>query len=86
MARTDRKAVLEEKIKKAQQKVVRTKAAHQAAVDELQKLLDKQTALRTEELVKAVENSSKSYEEILRFITADDAENEVRRSMERAIA
>jgi len=76
MARTVAKAALEEKIEKAQQKVIRTKAAHQAAVDELQKLLDKQTALRTEELVKAVANSSKSYEEIMRFITADSAGNE----------
>jgi len=51
--------------------VIRTKAAYDEAVDELQKLLDKQTALQTEELMKAIANSGKPYEEILRFIKGD---------------
>lgn len=71
MARTIGMESLKQKIGKAQDKVVRTKAAYDEAVDELQKLLDKQTALQTEELVKAIANSSKSYEEILRFISED---------------
>ena len=60
---------MEEKIEKAQQKVIRTKAAYDNAVDELQVLLDKQTALQTQELIKAVANSDKSCKEILQFIT-----------------
>lgn len=75
MARTIGMESLKQKIEKAQDKVVRTKAAYDEAVDELQKLLDKQTALQTEELVKAIANSSKSYEEILRFIK-DNPEGE----------
>lgn len=69
MARTVGLESLEEKIEKAQQKVIKTKAAYDNAVDELQVLLDKQTALQTQELIKAVANSDKSYKEILQFIT-----------------
>lgn len=72
MARTVGMEALEDKIEKAQQKVVRTKAAYDNAVDELQALLDKQTALQTKELIKAVANSDKSYQEILNFITGKE--------------
>jgi predicted patatin/cPLA2 family phospholipase len=71
--RKSSKEALEEKIEAAKERVIRTKAAHEAAVDALQKLLDKQTAMRSEEIARAITNSSKSYEEILRFITEDDA-------------
>ena len=40
------------------------------AVRELQILLDKRNALRADEIMKAIANSSRSYEEILEFITA----------------
>ena len=69
MARTMGKESLEQKIEKAQQRVIRTKAAYDEAVDDLQKLLDKQTALRKDELMKAIEYSGKTYDKILRFIT-----------------
>lgn len=60
---------LEQQIEKAQEKVMRTKAAYDDAVEVLQKLLDKRDALRKDELWEAVINSGKSYEEILRIIT-----------------
>ncbi len=53
---------------KAQEKVVRTAAAHEKAVDELQILLDKRDAKRKEEVWEAIINSPKSYEEILKMI------------------
>ena len=59
---------LEEKIEKAQQKVIRAEIAYETAVDALQVLLDKQDALRTQELMKAIANSNKSYQEILEFV------------------
>lgn len=62
---------LEQKIEKAQEKVIRTKEAHEKAVDELQELLDKQMAFRAEEIMKAITNSSKTYDEILKFINAE---------------
>ena len=62
MAKTMGKDSLEQKIEKAQQRVIRTKAAYDEAVDDLQKLLDKQTAFRKDELMKAIENSGKTYD------------------------
>ena len=60
--------VLEQKIEKAKAKVIRSKTAYDNAVDELQTLLDKQTALRADKIMKAIVNSDKTYDEILRFI------------------
>ena len=59
---------LEQKILKAQEKVARTAAAHEKAVDELQILLDKRDAKRKVEVWEAIINSSRSYEEILGMI------------------
>ncbi len=62
---------LEQKILKAQEKVARTAAAHEKAVDELQKLLDKRDAKRKDEVWDAIVNSSRSYEEILDMIKGE---------------
>ncbi len=62
---------LEQKIEKAQEKVIRTKAAYEKAVDELQELLDKQMAFQADEIMEAITNSSKTYDEILKFINAE---------------
>jgi hypothetical protein len=61
-------ATMEEQIEKAQEKVIKTKAAYDAAVESLQKLLDKRDAQRKDELWNAIIKSSKSYEEILRYV------------------
>ena len=62
---------MEQQIEKAQAKVIKTKAAYDKAVDELQKLLDKRDAIRKDELWAAIIKSQKSYEEIMHFISAD---------------
>ena len=62
---------LEQKILKAQEKVARTAAAHEKAVDELQILLDKRDAKRKIEVWEAIINSSRSYEEILGMIRSE---------------
>lgn len=74
MARTVGMEALEQKIEKAQERVIRTKAAYDEAVDDLQKLLDKKTALEEQEIMKAVANSNKSYAEIIRFLTEAETE------------
>ena len=61
-------ATMEEQIQKAQEKVIKTKAAYDTAVESLQKLLDKRDAQRKDELWNAIIKSSKSYEEILRYV------------------
>ena len=43
-------ATMEEQIQKAQEKVIKTKAAYDTAVESLQKLLDKRDAQRKDEL------------------------------------
>jgi len=74
MARTVGMEALEQKIEKAQERVIRTKAAYDEAVDDLQKLLDKKTALEEQEIIKAVASSNKSYAEIIRFLTEAETE------------
>ena len=74
MSRTIGIESLEQKIKKAQEQVIRAKAVYDEKVDELQKLLDKRSALQQQEIIKAIANSSKSYEEIMRFITESEEE------------
>lgn len=59
---------IEQQIEKAQEKVSKTKAAYDKAVDHLQKLLDKRDAQRKEELWLAVINSTRSYDEIINLI------------------
>lgn len=56
---------IEQQIEKAQEKVIKTKASYDAAVDALQRLLDKRDAKRKDELWDAIVKSNKSYEEIL---------------------
>ena len=43
---------------------------------ELKELLDKQKALQSEELMKAIADSSRSYEDILRYIKGESSEDE----------
>lgn len=69
-------ATIDQQIEKAQEKVIKTKQAYDAATDALQKLLDKRDARRKDELWSAMLKSEKSYEEILGFISADAAEQE----------
>jgi len=70
MARTRKSGqeTLDQKIELAKQKVIKTKAAHEKAVDELQVLLDKKKALQTQDLMKAISESDRSFEEIMQFI------------------
>ena len=81
MARGRKRAVvsatMEEQIQKAQEKVIKTKAAYDAAVGSLQKLLDKRDAQRKDELWDAIIKSSKTYEEILQYVVegSDECEN-----------
>lgn len=62
---------LEQQIEKAKEKVIKNKAAYDASVEALQKLLDKRDAQRKDDLWNAIIKSQKSYDEIMSFITAD---------------
>lgn len=71
MARTRKTITLYEKIEKAQDAVEKTKARYDAAVRELKALLEKKDAQRKQELLKAAENSLRSFDEIMAFLTGD---------------
>ena len=72
MAGTRKTITLDEKIEKAQEAVEKTKARYDAAVKELRILLEKKDAQRKQELLKAVENSPKSFDEIMEFLKAEE--------------
>lgn len=61
-------ATMEEQIQRAQEKVIKTKAAYDTAVESLQKLLDKRDAQRKDELWDAIIKSNKTYEDILQYV------------------
>ncbi len=63
--------LLEVKIEQAEERVTKTRAAHNAAIDELKKLLDEKKALQSKELANAIGKSKRSYSEILAFIKSD---------------
>ncbi len=71
MAGTRRTIPLDEKIEKAQAAVFQAKDRYDTAGEELNKLQKKKLELQRQELLKAVEESSKSYEEIMAFLTGN---------------
>ncbi len=77
MARMTSMEALEAKIEKAQAQVSKTKKQYDAAVAALSDLLDKRDALRRDELVKAIMKSDRTYEEVLAFLGAGTAGEEV---------
>ena len=71
MARTRRTITLDEKIEKAQEVVFQTKDKYDVAVEELNKLLQKKQELQRKELLKAIETSPRSYDEIIKFLAGE---------------
>ena len=71
-----KKENLEAKIKKAEERVVRTGETYNAACEELKNLRDKMTAFESEVLVEAFMKSNKTLEEAIAFFESDmkDAE------------
>jgi hypothetical protein len=62
---------LEEKISKAQDKLVATKKAYDSAAQELRVLLEKRDAIRKDELYNKLVNSKWSYEQVIKLISSD---------------
>ena len=71
MARNISKESLEQKIAKTEKAISKNREQYDrltAELEELEELHKKQKAIQNEKLLKAIEGSSKSYEEILDFI------------------
>ena len=76
-------ASIDDKIAKAEENVVRTKAKYTEAVKILEELMAKKKAMQTEELMKIFENSNRSYEEVVEFLTAEMTEEQKAKSTRR---
>ncbi len=68
MARNISKEALEQKIEKAEKAISRNREQYDKLTAELEELHQKQKMIQSEELLKAIAESPKSYEEILLFI------------------
>ena len=67
---------LDEKIEKVQAVVFQTKDKYDAAVEELNQLLKKRKELQQKELLKAIETSPRSDEEIMKFLAGQTDSDE----------
>lgn len=76
MARTISKDTLEQKISKLETAISKNRQQYDQLTKELKELLDKQKAMQSEELMKAIADSSRSYEDILRYIKGERSEDE----------
>lgn len=65
-----------QQIEAAEAEVIKAKKKYDEATDKLKSLLDKKKALQTDELMNAVMKSSRSYEEILRYVQSDSSEEQ----------
>ena len=61
---------LNQRIEKVRKRVEESKAAYERVSKELKDLLDKQKLMQADEIMNAIEKSGKSYEEVLKSITA----------------
>lgn len=68
MARNISKEGIEQKIEKIEKAISRNREQYDKLTAELEELHKKQKAIQSEELLKAISESKKSYEEILNFI------------------
>lgn len=76
MARTINRDALEQKISKLETAISKNRQQYDQLTKELKGLLDKKKALQSEELMKAIADSPRSYEDILRYIKGDPSKDE----------
>ena len=68
MARTKSTVSLDGRIREAERKVTEAKARYDSAVSELKSLIEKKKELQVKELMREMEKSGKSFEEVIRLI------------------
>lgn len=75
MARGRRNISIDEKIEQKKKEVLQAKEKYDCVLAELNALQTKKNELRNKELLKAVEKSNRSMEEILAFLAGNDDES-----------
>ena len=77
MTKTGRRNSLDDKIAKAEAKVIKLKESYDRALDELNRLVSKKKELEGKELMRAYEKSERSLEEVIEFLKGgDDSEGD----------
>lgn len=74
MARPRKVETLDQKIEKAELKVQKAEDMLKQANIELENLRNKKESIRKEEILNAINNSDKSVEDIINFLTGNKAE------------
>lgn len=67
---------IEEKIEIQKELVSKAKDRYEAELDKLEKLMRKRDELRSKELMEAFANSERSFEEVMRFLSGDEVDDE----------
>ena len=66
----------DERIEQQEQAVSRIKDRYDAEMSKLEELMNKRDELRKKELMKAIEDSGKGFDEIIKFLREDSAEGD----------
>lgn len=67
---------IEEKIEAQKELVSKAKDRYEAKLDKLEKLMRKRDELRSKELMEAFTNSERSFEEVMRFLSGNEVDDE----------
>ncbi|MFR6291447.1 MAG: hypothetical protein ACLUKQ_08330 [Peptococcaceae bacterium] len=67
---------IEEKIEAQKEQVSKAKDRYEAELDKLEKLMQKRDELRGKELMEAFANSERSFEEVMRFLSENEVDDE----------
>ena len=67
---------IEEKIETQKELVSRAKDRYEAELDKLEKLMRKRDELQSKELMEAFANSERSFEEVMRFLSGNEVDDE----------
>ncbi len=74
MARSYKRTTIDEKIDKQKEIVSRAKERYDAELQTLEELMQKRNELRNKELLRAIETSERSFEEIMEFLNTRGSE------------
>ena len=67
---------IEEKIETQKELVSKAKDRYEAELDKLEKLMRKRDELRSKELMEAFANCERSFEEVMRFLSGNEVDDE----------
>lgn len=71
-----RSVPIEEKIESQKEVVSKAKDRYENELDKLEKLMQKRDELRSKELMEAFSRSERSFEEVMRFLSGNEVDDE----------